>query len=156
MLSDRILTRTLRLMIRQSLKVGPTNLDRLPPPRDGRDYLLYVHIPFCERLCPYCSFNRFPFRDSLARSYFQSLREEMRMASELGYRFRSMYIGGGTPTVQIDELCATIDLAFELFGVEEVSCETNPNHLTSAVAGQLEGRVQRLSVGIQSFDDGLL
>ncbi|MCP4612751.1 MAG: coproporphyrinogen dehydrogenase, partial [Planctomycetes bacterium] len=48
------------------------------------------------------------------------------------------------------------DLARELFSVTEVSCETNPNHLTPQIAGELEGRVQRLSVGIQSFDDGLL
>lgn len=80
----------------------------------------------------------------------------MRMVAEIGYTFPSMYIGGGTPTVLTDELCKTIDLARELFGISEVSCETNPNHLTPDIVGDLEGRVQRLSVGIQSFDDGLL
>jgi coproporphyrinogen III oxidase-like Fe-S oxidoreductase len=80
----------------------------------------------------------------------------MRLAAELGYSFPSVYIGGGTPTVLIDELSRTIDLARELFGTTEVSCETNPNHLTPEIIGELEGRVQRLSVGIQSFDDGLL
>ncbi|MDZ4159468.1 MAG: radical SAM protein, partial [Anaerolineaceae bacterium] len=68
----------------------------------------------------------------------------------------SMYIGGGTPTILIDELCETIDLARSLFGVSEVSCETNPNHLEDAIVAKLEGRVQRLSVGVQSFDDNLL
>jgi len=84
------------------------------------------------------------------------MREEMHMVANLGYTFPSMYIGGGTPTVLTDELCKTIDLARELFGINEVSCETNPNHLTPGIVGELEGRVQRLSVGIQSFDDGLL
>lgn len=78
------------------------------------------------------------------------------MVAELGYRFGSMYIGGGTPTVLPSELTRMIDLARDLFGVQEVSCETNPNHLIPEIVGRLEGRVQRLSVGIQSFDDGLL
>ena len=156
MISERLLTRFLRPEIKRSLRVSPTNLEMLPGPKPDSKYLLYVHVPFCEKLCPYCSFNRFPFREELARKYFKSLREEMQMASDLGYTFLSMYIGGGTPTVLIDELCQTIDLARELFGVTEVSCETNPNHLTPEIVGKLEGRVQRLSVGIQSFDDGLL
>jgi len=50
----------------------------------------------------------------------------------------------------------TIDMARSLFNLKEVSCETNPNHLTVEVAGKLHSRVQRLSVGVQSFDDGLL
>ena len=78
------------------------------------------------------------------------------MAHRLGYRFTSLYIGGGTPTILIDELCETIDLARELFPIGEVSCETNPNHLTPEIIEKLEGRVQRLSVGVQSFDNELL
>lgn len=78
------------------------------------------------------------------------------MAHDLGYRFSSLYIGGGTPTVLIDELCETIDLARELFPIGDVSCETNPNHLTQENIERLKDRVQRLSVGVQSFDDDLL
>lgn len=70
-----------------------------------------MHVPFCERLCPYCSFNRFPYREQRARDYFQALRQEMRMLADQGYDFESVYVGGGTPTVDIDELCETIDLA---------------------------------------------
>lgn len=80
----------------------------------------------------------------------------MRMVAGLGYRFESLYFGGGTPTILVDELVQTIDLAKELFGIQEVSCETNPNHLTPEILGQLQGRVDRLSVGVQSFDDNLL
>ena len=156
MISERFLTRFIRPELKRSLRVSPANVEMLPGPKPGREYLLYLHVPFCESLCPYCSFHRVTFREELARNYFKSLREEMRMARDLGYTFSSMYIGGGTPTVLIDELCGTIDLARELFGVAEVSCETNPNHLTSQIVGELEGRVQRLSVGIQSFDDELL
>lgn len=118
--------------------------------------MLYMHVPFCQRLCPYCSFNRYPFREDIARKYFASLRKEMMMLADLGYDFESIYIGGGTPTIMIDELCETIDLARDTFSIKEVSSETNPNHLTQPYLDKLQGRVQRLSVGVQSFDDGLL
>jgi len=128
----------------------------LPPPRAGSGYMLYVHVPFCERLCPYCSFNRYPFREELARRYFKSLRSEMFMVADMGYDFSSVYFGGGTPTILIDELCRTIDLARELFSIKEVSTETNPNHLIPEIIDPLVDRVQRFSVGVQSFDDSLL
>jgi coproporphyrinogen III oxidase-like Fe-S oxidoreductase len=118
--------------------------------------MLYAHVPFCEQLCPYCSFNRYPFSEGRARPYFANLRREMQTLKDMGYDFTSLYIGGGTPTIMIDELCATIDLARELFSLKEVSTETNPNHLVPEIIDNLIGRVQRLSVGVQSFDDGLL
>jgi len=156
MIAERILTGRLRGLRSQQLRLDPHRPGDLPRPRRDGGYLLYAHVPFCELLCPYCSFNRFPYREDAAHGYFKALREEMRMVADLGYRFSSMYVGGGTPTVQVDELVATIDLARELFGVDEVSTETNPNHLIDAVIGRLEGRIQRLSVGVQSLDDGLL
>ena len=156
LLSERVLTPYLQVMTGRYLKLEPAGLNCLPGPREGRGYTLYVHVPFCESLCPFCSFNRFLYEEEKAHTYFARLREEMRMAHGLGYAFTSMYIGGGTPTILIDELAETIDLARALFPINEVSCETNPNHLIPAVIEKLEGRVQRLSVGVQSFDDDLL
>ncbi len=127
-----------------------------PNPRPEQKYVLYTHIPFCESLCPYCSFNRFIFNENKARQYFQNLRRELSMLSDKGYDFVTMYVGGGTPTVLVDELVETIDYAKSLFQIQEVSCETNPNHLTKEVLYELQGRVDRLSVGVQSFDDSLL
>lgn len=127
-----------------------------PTPDQNKKYVLYSHIPFCESLCPYCSFNRFIFNESKTRNYFKSLRQEIRMLSDRGYDFETMYIGGGTPTVLVDELTETIDLAKRLFAIKEVSCETNPNHLTNEILYELKGRVDRLSVGVQSFNDHLL
>ncbi|WP_236709966.1 coproporphyrinogen III oxidase family protein [Longilinea arvoryzae] len=141
---------------REYLKLKPAQIDVLPGPRPGHKYVLYAHVPFCESLCPYCSFNRFLFQEDRTRTYFKNLRDEMRLVAGLGYHFESLYFGGGTPTILIDELVETIDLAKELFGIQEVSCETNPNHLTPEILNQLQGRVDRLSVGVQSFDDGLL
>lgn len=137
------------------LNLQPTQ-GKLPGPKPGQPYMLYLHVPFCERLCPYCSFNRFPYREEKARAYFANLRREMNMLAELGYDFDSMYVGGGTPTILMDELAQTIRQARELFSIQEVSSETNPNHLIPAYLEQLDGMVQRLSVGVQSFDNGLL
>jgi len=156
MLAERLLTAVMRRTNDRYLTLGPSGIDQLPAPVAGRQYLLYVHIPFCERLCPYCSFNRFPFNAERAKRYYTNLREEMRMVHALGYDFESMYVGGGTPTIDIDELVTTIDLAKELFSIKEVSSETNPNHLYPQWMDPLDGRVQRLSVGVQSLDDGLL
>lgn len=156
MLSERLLSKVVGAASSAYLKLSPTSETRLPEPKPGARYMLYMHVPFCERLCPYCSFNRFPFSKDRAVPYFANLRREMLMLVDLGYDFDSVYIGGGTPTIMLDELCETIDLARDTFNIKEVSSETNPNHLTPEYIEKLEGRVQRLSVGVQSFDDGLL
>ena len=156
MLSERMLTRAVRTCASRFMNIEPCDDARIPGPMPGQPYMLYIHIPFCERLCPYCSFNRFPFSEERAVPYFENLRREMMMVKELGYDFDSLYIGGGTPTIMLDELCATIDLAKSEFSIKEVSCETNPNHLIPSYLEKLQGRVDRMSVGVQSFDDGLL
>ncbi len=156
MVNERIFSAGLRAITKSQLNLQPAAQNTLPAPLPGRKYMLYAHVPFCETLCPYCSFNRYTFDEANARSYFQSLREEMRMVKRLGYDFESMYVGGGTPTILPDELAQTIDLARSLFGIREVSCETNPNHLTAEMVDILGSRIQRMSVGVQSFDDDLL
>ncbi|MEW6381603.1 MAG: coproporphyrinogen III oxidase family protein [bacterium] len=122
-----------------------------------KKYLLYIHIPFCERLCPYCSFNRYPFEEPLARSYFAALREELKIYRHKGYDCTGVYIGGGTPTIMLDELEKTLALVRSLYSVREVSVETNPNHLTREKLEVLTSLgTNRLSVGVQSFDDKIL
>ena len=156
MLSERMLTGVIKAMTKHELALKPTDEAFFPAPQPGEKYMLYMHVPFCERLCPYCSFNRYAFREDVARPYFEHMRREMLMVKELGYDIESIYCGGGTPTILIDELCRTLDLARETWDIKEVASETNPNHLTKPYLEQLKGRVQRLSVGVQSFDDGLL
>ena len=156
MISERILSFAVRMMNGHYLDIKPYSKRYLPGPDDGKSYMLYVHIPFCESLCPYCSFNRYPFEEGRARSYFTSLKKEMRMLKDLGYDFESMYIGGGTPTILPDELEGVMVLARDLFNIKEISTETNPNHLRPEYIDRLNGLVDRLSVGVQSFDDGLL
>ena len=129
----------------------------IPPCSLKEPRLLYIHIPFCEKLCPYCSFHRVVFEDTLCRDYFHALRKEILLYREKGYDFRGLYVGGGTPTILIDELEKTIALARECFSIQEISVETNPNHLTDKNMTVLKrAGVSRLSIGVQSFDDGLL
>lgn len=157
LLSEVVIRKTLGLLNRRYLATSPVELDTLPAPEHRKSYVLYAHVPFCERLCTYCSFNRFLFKEERARAYFKDLRTEMKLVADIGYDFHSLYIGGGTPTILLDELVRTIDLAHELFpSLSEVSSETSPNHLTPELVEQLSERVHRLSVGIQSFDDSLL
>ncbi|MDI6615655.1 MAG: radical SAM protein, partial [Syntrophaceae bacterium] len=129
----------------------------LPRGEERSDRLLYLHIPFCESLCPYCSFNRVVLDEPLCRRYHEALRTEIRLYRDAGYTFSGIYVGGGTPTVLIDELERTLGVARECFDIREISVETNPNHLTPHNVDILkESGVNRLSVGVQSFDDGLL
>ena len=130
---------------------------RIQPPAAEKPRLLYLHVPFCEKLCPYCSFNRIVFDETLCRDYFRALRREIRIYKESGYDFRGVYVGGGTPTVLIDELEETLALARNSFDIREASVETNPNHLTGEnIAALRRAGVHRLSVGVQSFDNSLL
>ncbi len=156
MISERMLTYLVKGITKSTLSLKPTAEVRFPDPEPGRRYMLYMHVPFCERLCPYCSFNRYPYRENIAKPYFESMRREMRMLADQGYDIESIYVGGGTPTINIDELCETLDQARDLWNIAEVGAETNPNHLEQPWLDKLKGRVQRMSVGVQSFDDELL
>jgi coproporphyrinogen III oxidase-like Fe-S oxidoreductase len=118
---------------------------------------LYVHVPFCEVLCPFCSFHRVRYNEAKTGRYFAALREEIRHYHAAGFRFGDVYVGGGTPTVNPDELLETLAVVRSLSPVRTISIETNPNHLDPAVLSHYaDAGVTRLSVGVQSFDDGLL
>ncbi len=139
------------------LNCDPIVLDRPPEPEAGHQYMLYAHIPFCKTLCTYCTFHRFLFKEYKAREYFINLRKEMEYVKALGYDFTAMYIGGGTTTILEDELIKTIEHARKLFpSIKEVSCETDPAEIATPTFRNLKGLVDRMSIGVQSFDDNIL
>lgn len=140
------------------LRFDPRTSCELPSLKEkSKPLMMYVHIPFCEELCTYCSFHRVTFREDLARAYFAALRKEILMYKEQGHHFQALYLGGGTPTVLMDELITTIELIKSCFDIREISIETNPNHLdTTHLQPLREIGVSRLSVGVQSFDDEIL
>ncbi len=160
MLTEAILTGRVRRHIRRALALTP---DAGPPPaappapEDAEPRLLYLHVPFCEELCPYCSFNRSRLDRGVALRYFRALETEIRLYREMGFLFDALYIGGGTPTILPDELESAVDRVKSFWPIRSISLETNPNHLTPERVRALRSLgVRRLSVGIQSFDDGVL
>lgn len=125
-------------------------------PKKDKKYMLYAHVPFCHTFCPYCSFHKYHYEQELAKIYFENLREEMRQVKEAGFDFDSLYVGGGTTLINEPELEKTLKLAKELFSIDEISAESDPNHISPESLARFDGLIDRLSVGVQSFDDETL
>lgn len=122
----------------------------------NKEYLLYIHVPFCHTFCSFCSFHKFGYDETLAKNYFKSLRLELQKAHDEGFQFNALYVGGGTTLINEKELIETLELAKKLFNIQSVSCESDPNHLDPDSIKRFSGLIDRLSIGIQSFDDGIL
>jgi coproporphyrinogen III oxidase-like Fe-S oxidoreductase len=118
---------------------------------------LYVHIPFCRSLCPFCCFNRYLYNEEKARDYFGYLKKELDFYIGRGFRFSDFYFGGGTPTILMDELIGFIDYLKSQFEVKRISVETTPREINRRNINLLrEAGIKRLSVGVQSFNDRTL
>jgi oxygen-independent coproporphyrinogen-3 oxidase len=128
---------------------------------------VYLHVPFCERVCPYCDFAVVaarPLAPALEARYVDALLRELdrRSAAFAGRRLASVYLGGGTPSLlapaSVARLLAAVRERFAPAGAEpEVTLEANPSTLEAArLPAFREAGVNRLSLGIQSFDDGVL
>ena len=123
----------------------------------GEGVSLYIHIPFCRTLCPFCCFNRYLFKEDEARRYFKNLRKELDLYIQKGFRFSNFYFGGGTPTILMDELTSFIDYLKENFAVKQISLETTPREINRETITLLKAAgINRLSIGVQSFDSGVL
>lgn len=128
---------------------------QFPEPR-----AVYIHVPFCEHRCGYCDFTVIAGRDDLADAYLDALANEM--ASLKTRRVvDTIFVGGGTPTHlsprQLERLTRLIADWFTLARAGEFSIEANPDGLTSEKVRVLaDSGVNRISLGVQSFDSGVL
>lgn len=122
----------------------------------NKELMLYIHIPFCHTFCPYCSFHKFAYDEQKCKEYFEILRIELKQLKDYGYNFKTLYVGGGTTLINEKELINTLTLAKDLFNIKEISCETDPNHIKPEVLNNFVGLINRLSCGIQSFDNDIL
>jgi len=119
----------------------------------------YVHVPFCEYICPFCPYNKVLAEGALARRYFAALRREIDWyVAEHGNAhqapFTSLYIGGGTPTLYPDELA---DVVRRIPVSGERAVEVLPNHGTPERLDRLATMgITAVSIGAQSFHDGVL
>ena len=121
---------------------------------------LYIHIPFCKSMCPYCPYNRVRYEKHLIQRYFDALSKEVDIyAEKLGkIKINSIYIGGGTPTNAIDELIVIIDKIKKVFDVVgDIAIETTVADINEENLRKLQTMgVNMLSVGVQSFDNKYL
>ena len=121
---------------------------------------LYVHVPFCSGKCGYCDFTSFPGQERLVPRYLAALSAEAAAAS-LPREPETLYVGGGTPSqlsaAQIAELFARLRQAFPRARFSEVTFEANPESVDpDKLAALRRAGVTRLSLGLQTLDDGLL
>ena len=119
---------------------------------------LYIHIPFCERKCPYCDFNTYAGLESRFQDFVAALAGEMARWREplRGRTVSTIFIGGGTPTVleeaQLAQIFTAVDANFDLAEGCEITCEANPGTVDRAKFAALRRLgVNRLSMGVQSF-----
>ena len=134
-----------------------------PPASDSLG--LYIHVPFCAKRCHYCSFNTAPLDESAMVRYLAALERELDLLGDLEWaprvRVETVFFGGGTPSLLDPEALAAILVRLRRrFGVAadaETTVECNPESVTrTKLEAYRAAGVNRLSLGVQSLDDGIL
>ena len=137
---------------------GAVRFDALPP------LALYVHIPWCVRKCPYCDFNSHERTGQLPeKEYLEALFRDLEasLPQVWGRRVVSLFIGGGTPSLfspeSIDALLSGVRARLALDPQAEITLEANPGTVEAARFRGFRGAgVNRISIGVQSFDERML
>jgi oxygen-independent coproporphyrinogen-3 oxidase len=117
---------------------------------------VYVHLPFCDRICPYCDFAVVEFKQGQVARYLAALRRELDCAPRS--TIASVYLGGGTPSALNEgEISSLLAALFSQFASEqgsiECTLEANPARNAGALKAYRAAGVTRLSIGVQSFED---
>lgn len=125
-----------------------------------KEISVYIHLPFCERKCLYCAFTSFVSCDDVQKEYVKHLIKEIENFKD-GYKAKTIYFGGGTPSVlRLDLLEKIFDALKNKFEIEkdaEITMEVNPNSVDEEKLGFYKRLgVNRLSMGIQSLNDKTL
>jgi len=121
---------------------------------------LYIHIPFCKSKCGYCSFYSIKSLN-LIPDFIDALNKEMKFYSKLFKSFDTVYLGGGTPSLltpqQIETILKTVGKFYKIDPHAEITIEVNPGDVSLEYFQSLRLLgINRLNIGIQSFDDQLL
>ncbi len=134
------------------------NFTALPP------LSLYVHLPWCVRKCPYCDFNSHEAKDAVPeRAYIDALIADLEQDLPLiwGRSIETVFLGGGTPSLfspeSIDRLFSQLRALLVLPATAEITMEANPGTLEAGKFAEFRAAgINRLSIGVQSFDDEML
>jgi oxygen-independent coproporphyrinogen-3 oxidase len=118
---------------------------------------LYVHVPFCKTKCPYCDFTSRTTLSSIP-DWLKAIKREILLYRDRFSRFDSLYLGGGTPSLLSDhdlsDLLQSLRSSFSIAGDAEFTMEMNPDDVTKDQVSILRDLgVNRVSLGVQSFDD---
>jgi oxygen-independent coproporphyrinogen-3 oxidase len=123
---------------------------------------LYVHIPYCRTICPYCDFVRRPLKGAVPQRFIDAVLHEIDSFDE-NYRADTVFFGGGTPSLvaprQIDLVLRALEsrFGFDRTGATEITLEANPDDVTPELASTwLDAGINRVSLGVQSFCDATL
>ncbi len=155
MITEALLTAYLKRKYNKTLQFD--QLGAAKPPRRKKAWITCsISTSVLRGAVPYCSFNRFPLEKETARNYFKSLGKEIRMYATLVLTLCPLtWVAAPPRASRRDRPIA--ERSQSMFHMKEISLETNPNHLTDDITTILkQGGVNRLSVGVQSFDDSLL
>lgn len=120
---------------------------------------VYLHIPFCRTLCPYCDFVKRPLRGDVPRAFIDALLREIQ--SSPPDNAGSIFLGGGTPSLiappELARVLVALRNRFQLAPDAEITIEANPDDVTADLADAWRAcGVNRVSLGIQSFNDDAL
>lgn len=134
--------------------------DRFLPYQDAENLGLYIHIPFCRSLCDFCPYCKVVYREDQAQAYVVALKKEIELVSSGAERKKitTLYFGGGTPALLVDEIGGIIETVGKYFEIMEgIGVELHPADVTKKNLHTLkEAGVTRISIGIQSFSDEYL
>lgn len=122
---------------------------------------IYLHIPFCRQACHYCDFH-FSTSLKLRGEMVQAMQQEIFLRRKyISGDIKTLYLGGGTPSIlspsELENLVSSIHDNFQILPEAEITLETNPDDLTDEKLKFWKSiGINRLSIGIQTFNDGLL
>lgn len=119
---------------------------------------VYLHIPFCEQICPYCPYNKEIYHPDLAEKYTQAVKREINFYSDLvgNKPVTSLYIGGGTPTTMLyNGLEGILEHIFKSFNIHcDIHMESHPNHLSSHNLNTIISMgIDHLSMGVEALQE---
>ena len=122
---------------------------------------LYIHIPFCDRICNYCDFIAFQGANSKIKEYVEALKKEIELKGNKNFLIDSIFIGGGTPSFidgkYIFEILEKVKENFTVLDNIEISIETNPKTFDEKKLEYYKSaEINRVSIGVQSFNDVIL
>lgn len=120
---------------------------------------IYLHIPFCQHICPYCDFTTYAGQESAIPAYVDALVRSIELEGQVhaGRSVQTVFFGGGTPSLlnpeQVDRIISAIARSFRLLSGAEITLEANPNSADQVgFTGYRKAGVNRLSIGVQTTD----